>query len=77
MHTLTDTRLALVRVLAAYHAEGERRIDLLCAVWERLETEAGRDITVAEFLYVAERLNERQLARAKPRRKAAAQTSLF
>jgi hypothetical protein len=31
LNALTEARLALVRVLAAQHAEGMRLIDLLCA----------------------------------------------
>ena len=37
--TLADARTNLVRLLAAYHAQGERFIDLLCAASDDLDPE--------------------------------------
>ena len=45
MNDLTAARTALVGVLAAYHAQGEHFIDLLCAATDDLTPEQG-----AEFL---------------------------
>lgn len=76
MNDLAAARAALVGVLAAYHAQGEHFIDLLCAATDDLTPE--EEAAFLAYCLTGD-LDPPAPARAKARRprKVPGQTSLF
>ena len=75
MNDLTAARTALVSVLAAYHAQGEHYIDLLCAATDDLTPE--QEAAFLAYCLTGDPPPEPARAKARRPREVPGQGSLF
>lgn len=81
LHEVVDARLAVVRLLAAFHAKGEHLIDLLCAATADLDPEQEAAFIAfcvdGDLDSLAPAPAPRARAKARRPRKVPGQPSLF